>query len=105
MMRLSTLACALALASASWPQWPEGPVARVAAANGHAQHVAPGQKLFAQRRLTEAPTAPSAEDIAITHIILWTSIIMVITFYFAAMALAGMPVEGDSLLYSKAKSD
>ena len=48
---------------------------------------------------------PSYEDIAQYNIILFVSIVIVVAFYFASMALVNMEHMNDSLLYSKTKSD
>jgi hypothetical protein len=59
------------------------------------------------RMLTEASagTPPTYDDIASYNIILFSSIIIVVVFYFSIMAMVNMDYQGDSLLYSKSKSD
>lgn len=49
--------------------------------------------------------APSGDAIAEYNILLFSSIGMVVVFYFAAAALMNMDVTNDSLLYSKSKTD
>ena len=96
-------AIVVAVSANSWPQWPDAPLSR----GGVDLHADAAAAMHAKRDLSESggAVAPPSEETAIYHIILWSSIITVIAMYFAALALAGMPVEGDSLLYSKAKSD
>ena len=95
-------AITVAVAANSWPQWPDAPLSR----GGVDLHADAAAGMHAKRELSESgAVAPPYDETAIYHIILWSSIITVIAMYFAAMALAGMQVEGDSLLYSKAKAD
>lgn len=98
-------AIVVATAANSWPQWPDAPLSR----GGVDLHADAAATVHAERVLSESDgatfVAPPPEETALYHIVLWSSIITVLAMYFAAMALAGMPVEGDSLLYSKAKSD
>ena len=72
------------------------------------EHIAAPQMLHARQMQVEGGVvwvAPSAEETALYHIIAWSSLIMVLVFFFASMALCNMQVESDSLLYSKAKAD
>ena len=106
-MRLSgALLCACIVAASSWPQWPEQPLSKDGTVGVQAEHLAAPQMLHARRMLADVEyQAPSAEDTALFHIIAWSSLGMVLVFFFASMALCNMQVENGSLLYSKAKAD
>ena len=94
----------------NWPNWPEHPLPKEGAAALHAEH-APPQMLHARHRLQDTPaedvgiTAPHPNETALVHIIGWSSLGVILALFFAALALCGMQVEGDSLLYSKGKVD
>ena len=88
------LVLAFAAVAHCWPEWPEAPLSRATSF------------LHGERMLSESTVvAPSDEETALYHIIGWSSLGMAIAFYFAITSLTSMNVEGDSLLYSKAKSD
>ena len=103
-LRGALLCIACTVAASSWPQWPDQPLSKGEAMGVQGEHLAAPQMLHAHRMLAEVQ-APSSEETALYHIIAWSSLIMVLVFFFASMALCNMQVESDSLLYSKAKAD
>ena len=103
-LRGALLCIACTVAASSWPQWPDQPLSMGEAMGVQGEHLAAPQMLHARRMLAEVQ-APSSEETALYHIIAWSSLIMVLVFFFASMALCNMQVESDSLLYSKAKAD
>ena len=105
LLRSGALLCiACTVAASSWPQWPDQPLSKGETVGVEGEHLAAPQVLQAHRKLAEVQ-APSAEETALYHIIAWSSLMMVVVFFFASMALCNMQVESDSLLYSKAKAD
>ena len=104
MLRGALLCIACTVAASSWPQWPDQPLSKGETVGVEGEHLAAPQVLQAHRKLAEVQ-APSSEETALYHIIAWSSLMMVVVFFFASMALCNMQVESDSLLYSKAKAD
>ena len=100
-LRLLFGLAALTLVAAPWtgkfPDWGDAPVPKPG------ETFASPNLLHAHRELSIA--APSDDATALVHIIGWSSLGMTVIFFFAAMALCNMQVEGDSLLYSKAKAE
>ena len=103
-LRGALLCIACTVAASSWPQWPDQPLSKGETVGVEGEHLAAPQVLQAHRKLAEVQ-APSSEETALYHIIAWSSLMMVVVFFFASMALCNMQVESDSLLYSKAKAD
>ena len=103
-LRLLAFLALAAVVASRWPEtaWPAEPLTK--GETFGAQHAsAQPQMLHARRELSVS--APDYDETALVHIIGWSSLGMAIAFYFAIMSLTNMNVEGDSLLYSKAKSD
>ena len=96
-------------------RWPDGPVPddkgqlfrELQASLGAKPEEIVGKMMQHHHRILEGdPNAPpSMNDIATFNIILFTSIALVLVFYFSIMATVNMDYANDSLLYSKSKND
>ena len=86
---LALAACAGVAQAQLGSSWPAEPVP------------AEGLRAAASRQLAEAASA----DIANYHVILWSSLGLVVVTFYCVMALFNMDISQDSLLYSKFKSD
>ncbi|EOD41978.1 hypothetical protein EMIHUDRAFT_349345 [Emiliania huxleyi CCMP1516] len=88
--------CSLASASVQiGSDWPAGPL---------------GESTSARRVLLDAggdaaSRGPPPEGVGMFHIILWSSLGLVVVGWFAVLAMFNMDVGNDSLLYSKAKME
>mmetsp|Transcript_8274 Transcript_8274/g.25746 ORF Transcript_8274/g.25746 Transcript_8274/m.25746 type:complete len:98 (-) Transcript_8274:592-885(-) len=91
-LRLAALCALCSLANAAvnlGADWPASPLDQPAV----------------QRRLSTASVATPPTGIGMYHVILWSSLGIAVTAWFAVLALFNMDVGHDSLLYSKAKMD
>ena len=84
-LRGALLCIACTVAASSWPQWPDQPLSKGETVGVEGEHLAAPQVLQAHRKLAEVQ-APSSEETALYHIIAWSSLIMVLVFFFASIA-------------------